>query len=104
MRVETVNHVEHFRKFRRLYRQIRRAPAAQNHHVNFFRPTFSLSNINNGNIRRRNFHTGGISAGKNGGEFSVKIFAHGEFHAASEVAIAQNSNSHKKIPPIKNFS
>ena len=103
VRVKAVHHVEQGRAARRLLRQIGGAAAAEDQHVETILPLRQDVRRKHRHIRRKDRHAGRIAPRKDSGQLHIAILPHGALHAASQVAIAQNTNTNHVFLPIPFF-
>ena len=93
MRVKTVYHMKHLRILRRLFRKIRSASAADDHHIDPVLPLPGLTDSAHLCCFCKDLYILRISSGKYCQKFHIRILTDGAFHAPSQISIAQNSNS-----------
>ena len=95
VRVEAVHDVEQLCKCRGLLRQIGRRTAAENQNINLILPLCRLVRMNNRHVRAR-LHRRRVTPCKDGDQLHILICFDGILHAASEIAIAKNTNTNHK--------
>ena len=82
MRIEAVHHVEILRQLRRLLRQVVRAAAAQDHHVDLILQLRSVAHAVDGHARMR-LNGRGVAPGEQCRQLHVGRVLHGALHAAA---------------------
>ena len=96
MGIEAVNYVKMLDKFGSLMNQICCASAAENQHVDLILEFFNACSGKYGCARNRNY-TRGITSCENTDEFSILIFQNGFFNATAKIAVAKNTDFHRKF-------
>ena len=86
--VKAVHHIEQLGECRCLFRQIRCAAAAENQHIDFVLPVGGFIRFHYGDACRRELHICRIPPCEHGHQLHIRIFLHGAFHAASQIAIS----------------
>ena len=97
VRVEAVHHVKQGGAAGRLLGEIRRAAAAEDQHVQLILPLREIVRRMHAHTGRKHGDGGRITAGKHSVQLHVRILPDGALHAASQVAISQNTNSNCHI-------
>ena len=88
MGIEAVYHMEQLRIDRSLFGKIRRAPAAQDHHIDPVLPVLRFGYAAHTCTFCQDLYICRIPAGKDCRQLHIRILLHGTFHTPAQIAIA----------------